>query len=165
VHRIIQGLATQHDWRFMVLAAVVCAGGIATAISLIGMGREAAPRALRLYRLSGVLVLALSIWSSHFIAMVGYDPGFPIRYLPSGVLLSLAATVIGLAGCVALSRRGASWTVRICGRLIGTGAIAAGCRAPAPWASCVRPSKPCPTAWPSMTPRTVWCCGTPATPR
>jgi signal transduction histidine kinase/CheY-like chemotaxis protein/NO-binding membrane sensor protein with MHYT domain len=125
VHRIIQGLATQHDWRFMVLAAVVCAGGIATAISLIGMGREAAPRALRLYRLSGVLVLALSIWSSHFIAMVGYDPGFPIRYLPSGVLLSLAATVIGLAGCVALSRRGASWTVRICGRLIGTGAIAA----------------------------------------
>ncbi len=125
MHRIIDSLTVQHDWRFVLLAVVVCAGGIATAISLIGMGREAAPRAMRLYRLSGVLVLALAIWSSHFIAMVGYDPGFPIRYLPTGVLLSLVVTVSGLMGCVALSRRNAPLIVRLFGRLIGASAIAA----------------------------------------
>jgi NO-binding membrane sensor protein with MHYT domain len=47
-------------------------------------------RLAALYDLSGALVLALSIWATHFIAMVGYNPGFAVRYDPTGTLAFLS---------------------------------------------------------------------------
>jgi signal transduction histidine kinase/CheY-like chemotaxis protein len=125
VHRIIYCLTIQHARRFVLLAAVVCAGGFATALTLLGMGRSAATKAQRLYRLSGAMVLALSIWSTHFIAMAGFDAGFPVRYDPARTLLSLAIAVIGLSTCVALARGGGYRARRIVGGLTATASIAA----------------------------------------
>ncbi|QTC93037.1 ATP-binding protein [Brevundimonas goettingensis] len=125
MHRIINCLTTQHDWRFMLLAAVVCAGGIATAITLVGLGRSAAPKARRLYSTAGALVLALSIWATHFIAMVGYDPGFAVRYTPAATLFSLVIAVIGLSACVALNRGGVDRSRRIIGAVTGASSVAA----------------------------------------
>jgi signal transduction histidine kinase/CheY-like chemotaxis protein len=125
VHRVIYCLTNQHDWRFVLLAAVVCAGGIATAITLVGLGRSAAPKARRLYDLSGGLVLALSIWATHFIAMVGYNPGFAVRYNPTGTLLSLVIAVVGLSTCVALNRGGVHRVRRVLGAVTGACSVAA----------------------------------------
>jgi len=125
VHRIIDCLTVQHDWRFVLLAALVCAGGIGTAIMLIGMGRAAAPKAQRLYSVTGALVLALSIWSTHFIAMVGFHPGAAVRYGAAGTFLSLALAVIGLATCVALGRGGRRRVRRLLGALAATSSIVA----------------------------------------
>jgi len=125
VHRVINCLTIQHDWRFVLLAAVVCAGGIATAITLVGLGRAAEPKARRLYKLSGALVLALSIWATHFIAMVGYDPGFAARYDPAGALVSLAIAVLGLSTCVALGHGGLDRSRRIIGAVTGAASVAA----------------------------------------
>jgi signal transduction histidine kinase/ActR/RegA family two-component response regulator len=125
VHRVIYCLTTQHDWRFVLLAAVVCAGGIATAITLVGLGRAAAPKARRLYKLSGAMVLALSIWATHFIAMVGYNPGFAVRYDPAGTLFSLLIAVIGLSTCVVLGRGGIDRSRRIIGAVTGASSVAA----------------------------------------
>jgi signal transduction histidine kinase/CheY-like chemotaxis protein len=125
VHRIIYCLTIQHDWRLMLLAALVCAGGIGTGITLIGMGRAVAPKTRKLYSLSGALILALALWSTHFIAMMGYKPGFALRYDAMGTFISLAIALTGLTTCVVLARGGVSRTRRILGGLTGTSSIAA----------------------------------------
>ena len=123
--RLFNCLTNQHDWRFVLLAAVVCAGGIATALVLIGLGKHASRRGQRLYSLSGAMVLALSIWATHFIAMVGYESGVTVSYAPWGTLASLAIAVLGLTTCVFLARGGASRGRRIVGGLTAVTSIAA----------------------------------------
>lgn len=125
MHRIFNCLTNQHDWRFVLLAAVVCAGGIATALILVGMGKNASLRGQRLYRLSGALVLAVSVWSTHFIAMVGYDSGSAVSYGPWGTFASLCIALLGLTTCVFLARGGASRFRRIIGGLTAVTSIAA----------------------------------------
>ena len=123
--RVIDCLTNQHDWRFVLLAAVVCAGGIATGLVLIAMCKHASPRGRKLYSLAGALVLALSIWATHFIAMVGYDSGSVVSYDPWGTLASLGIVIVGLSTCVTLARGGSSRGHRIMGGLTAVTSIAA----------------------------------------
>jgi signal transduction histidine kinase/ActR/RegA family two-component response regulator len=125
VLRVFTCLTEQHDWRFVLLAAVVCAGGLATGIVLIGMGKAASPKRQSLYSLAGALVLALSIWATHFIGMVGYDTGFAVSYAPAGTLASLGIVLLGLSTCIVLARGGADRLRRIVGGLTAVTSIAA----------------------------------------
>ncbi len=91
--RILYCIAFEHDWRWTLAAGLTCAIGIATALRLLVQANEMSGRRRRDTSLLAAFVGGLAIFSTHFLAMQGYQPGGEIRY---GVWLTIAsfATVL-----------------------------------------------------------------------
>ena len=67
--------------------------------------------------------MGLSIWSMHFIAMLGFDPGSPVAYAPGLTLLSLGLAIGSTWGAFLLATRpGARPTaILVAGAVMGLG--------------------------------------------
>jgi signal transduction histidine kinase/DNA-binding response OmpR family regulator len=104
--QIIGCITEQHDLRLVVLAGLLCVFSCASATSMFG--RAQANRAqLRLFWLIAAgFVSGSGIWATHFVAMLGYQSGFPVGYDLSLTLLSaIVAIVLSSAGfAITLSR-------------------------------------------------------------
>jgi NO-binding membrane sensor protein with MHYT domain/two-component sensor histidine kinase len=87
-----------HGATFLLLAYAVAVLAGWTALDLFQRlnGREGRDRAPWL----GAAALAMGggVWSMHFIAMLGFDPGAPVSYDPGLTLLSFLLAVAGTAG-------------------------------------------------------------------
>jgi diguanylate cyclase (GGDEF)-like protein/PAS domain S-box-containing protein len=122
VFRLFFCLRDQHDWRLVLLAGLICFTGTTAAVLLLRQARSAT----RLDRVRWIAAAGVAtgfgIWATHFVAMLGYDPGIVVGYRVSLTALSLAiavlmttlgfATVLGMRG-----RRG----VAVAGVLLGSG--------------------------------------------
>ncbi|MEA2755024.1 MAG: hypothetical protein QOJ54_1313 [Aliidongia sp.] len=95
--RIYGCLTTQHDFRLILLAVIVCLLACFATVSLMVRGQEAARRG-KLHLLAAVVaaVFGGGIWTTHFIAELAYQPGLPLAYDIGLTALSLAVA-IGLA--------------------------------------------------------------------
>jgi PAS domain S-box-containing protein len=120
--RVLNCLVTQHDWRLVVLAGIVCFLASLTAITLFNRARSTSGSARAVWIAAAGAATGCGIWATHFLAMLAYQPGIPIAYDIDLTALSLVAavtvTTAGLAVAVILPPR---W-----GALIGGGAIGAG---------------------------------------
>lgn len=92
--RILYCIALEHDWRWTLAAGLICVIGVGTALRLLGQARETAGHRRRDIALLAALVGGLAIFSTHFLAMQGYQAGGEIRY---GAWLTVASlvTVLG----------------------------------------------------------------------
>ena len=94
-----------HGATFLILAYVVAVLAAWTALDLFQRlnGREGRDRAPWL----GAAALAMGggIWSMHFIAMLGFEPGAPVSYDPGLTLLSFLLAVAGTAGAFFVAAR------------------------------------------------------------
>ena len=69
-----------------------------TTFTILEHARLASKKSFMWTMLAG-LVAGVGIWSTHFIAMLAYDPGVPVRYEPWLTLMSaLAAVILTSAG-------------------------------------------------------------------
>ena len=118
---LVQGLLhTQAE--FVLMAAIVCS---AMAVTLVILMRNAAllEGRARFVPLTWVAVVAgLGVWTTHFIAMVGYRPGASVSYEPGITALSAAVSIlfVGLplsAACLLQQR----WSRAAMGALAGAG--------------------------------------------
>jgi len=120
--RVLNCLVTQHDWRLVVLAGIVCFLASLTAITLFNRARSTSGSARAIWIVAAGAATGCGIWATHFLAMLAYQPGIPIAYDIDLTVLSLVAaamvTTAGLAVAVVLPPR---W-----GAPIGGGAIGAG---------------------------------------
>ncbi len=102
-----------HGTVFLILAygVAVLAGWTALDLFQRLKGREGRDRAPWL----GAAALAMGggIWSMHFIAMLGFDPGAPVSYDPGLTLLSFLMAVAGTAGAFFAASREALGPGRI----------------------------------------------------
>ena len=96
--RVITCVTTAHDLRLVVLAALICM--VAAFASFRIYARATSNQALQgqqRHRLVWVGVTGLStgagIWSTHFVAMLAFDSGFPTAYDPTLTLMSLAIAI------------------------------------------------------------------------
>jgi len=105
---IVNCLVVQHDWRLTLLAATVCAVGLATCIALIGRARHSAARMRMAYGAVAGLVGGLAVWATHFLAMLGYRSDALIRYAAGETLLSLGIVIAGMILGVAVALNGGS---------------------------------------------------------
>ena len=85
-----------HQLTFAILSVVVAVLGSLTALDLQRQVRAHCGR-IRVYWLCATAVaMGISIFSMHFIAMLGFDAGIPIRYDPwltlGSLLLAVSAT-------------------------------------------------------------------------
>jgi methyl-accepting chemotaxis protein len=120
--RILTCLTTQHDWRLVVVAGLVCFLASLTAITLFNRARSTGGRVRATWIAAAGAATGCGIWATHFLAMLAYEPGVPIAYdigLTAFSLLAAAViTACGLAVAVfAPSRLGAA----IGGAIIGGG--------------------------------------------
>ena len=125
MYQVLNCLATEHDWRLVVLAGAICSFASAVAISLFQRARAAHGRARAIWICLDAAVGGCGIWATHFVAMLAYDPGANAGYSIPVTLLSLllAVCIVAIGLCVALfsARRP---VVALGGAIIGAGVAA-----------------------------------------
>lgn len=95
-----------HDWRLIVVAAVVCLAGSVATMLLLERARRSAGSQRHLWIAVCAFACGVGVWSTHFIAMLAYDGGIPIAYGVGGTSFSIAVAIaaswvafsVGLAG-------------------------------------------------------------------
>lgn len=96
----------QHDWRLVALAGVVCVLSTLVAVFLLHQAQVAEARARIRWLLTSGLATGFGIWATHFIAMLGYDPGVVAGYRADFTVLSLLIAVLATtAGFLLVFRR------------------------------------------------------------
>jgi diguanylate cyclase (GGDEF)-like protein/PAS domain S-box-containing protein len=120
--RVFNCLTTEHDWRLVALAVVVCLLASLTAINLFHRARQMSGRARALWIGTAGFATGCGIWATHFIAMLAYDPGIAVTYSIGLTAISLVAaaliTTIGLTVAVHLS---STWSAALGGGIVGGG--------------------------------------------
>ncbi|WP_404333465.1 EAL domain-containing protein [Sphingomonas sp. MMS12-HWE2-04] len=91
--RIYYCLQNEHDFRLVVLAGLICIAASMTAVTLLRHARqETANGRVRRICWAG-LASGFGIWATHFIAVLGYDPGIVVGYEARATFLSLLVSV------------------------------------------------------------------------
>src|SRR4051794_2375500 len=113
-------LYREHDLRLIGLAALLCALAALTTFTILDHARLGAKKSAVWILLAG-LVAGVGIWSTHFISMLAFDPGVPVRYEPWLTLTSALAAVILTSAGWALSLARPRHSVPLTGLLVAAG--------------------------------------------
>lgn len=119
-------LTVDHDWHLVVLAGAVCLLASAVAISLFHRAMASAGRTQLVWLSLDAAAAGCGIWSTHFIAMLAYDPAFGTGYNLVLTLLSLLIAVLltGAGLGTALLNNVGGWTSIAGGAVVGGGIAA-----------------------------------------
>jgi diguanylate cyclase (GGDEF)-like protein len=97
---------TQHNLWLAFLAAVVCALGSFAVVGLFSRAAESIGR----QRLGWIFLTAIaagaSIWCTHFIAILAFEPGAPVELDAPLTMLSLLVALAGAAGGIIVALSG-----------------------------------------------------------
>jgi signal transduction histidine kinase len=99
--KVLNCITGQHSIALVLLAAAVCAFGSFTALSLLARARHKKTGAIDWrWLVASSAVAGAAVWSTHFVAMLAYDPSaLPLGYDVGLTLLSIAiAMVVTFAG-------------------------------------------------------------------
>jgi len=86
-----------HHSAYVLLSLLVAVFGSWTALDLFRRVRTHVGRARRVWLATAAVAMGSSIWSMHFIAMLGFDPGSPVRYDAPLTILSLGLAILATA--------------------------------------------------------------------
>jgi diguanylate cyclase (GGDEF)-like protein/PAS domain S-box-containing protein len=97
--RVYDCLTTQHDWRLVALAGLICFAVCCAAFGLLYRARKFDGTT----RVAWLAVAGVStgsgIWATHFVALLAFDRGPPLTYrLPETALSLIVAVAITTAG-------------------------------------------------------------------
>lgn len=93
--RVFSGLVLEHNLALVLLAGLVCVVGSAVTIRLYrGVLRSQGARRHGVLFLTSVSAGA-AIWTTHFVAMLGYQPSAPVSFDP---VLTLVSGLIAIGG-------------------------------------------------------------------
>jgi PAS domain S-box-containing protein len=124
--RALHSLATEYDWRLIAGAAMVCLCASLMAAHLLRRAQVLSGSTRAISIAASSAATGFGIWATHFIVMLGYEPGAPVSYGLGPTLLSLliaiCVTSLGLATAV-VSR--AWWAALAGGATVGIGIGAA----------------------------------------
>jgi len=122
--RVFNCLTTQHDWRLVVAAALVCLCSSLVTVHLLRRARANGGQTRACWIATAGAATGFGIWAAHFVAMLAYDPGVPIAYAiwPTGLSLLIAVIVTSLGLAVATGR--VPWAAPIGGFIVAGGTAA-----------------------------------------
>jgi PAS domain S-box-containing protein len=112
-----------HHPMFVALSLLVAVAGSWTALDLFRRVHRHIGRTRLVWLGAAALAMGVSIWSMHFIAMLGFDPGAPVSYDPTLTLVSLALAIAATWGAFfsAARERTGGALVMIAGAAMGAG--------------------------------------------
>src|SRR4051794_1503090 len=106
---ILAHVGAEHDWRPIAVASLVCFLASLAAISLLYRALATNGRTRAIWIITAGATTGCGIWSTHFIAMLAYDPGVGTTYDLVLMVISLLAAVVitgsGLSVAVYFSSR------------------------------------------------------------
>ena len=121
MYRVFSCLTEQHDYRLVVLAAIICAATSLTSFSIYSR----AAQGQGLSKLGWLFLTGMStgsgIWATHFVAMLSYSGGLPTAYDPLVTAVSLLVAVGSTTFGFFISSQGTRLDAGVGGALIGCG--------------------------------------------
>ncbi|MBZ9998271.1 putative bifunctional diguanylate cyclase/phosphodiesterase [Mesorhizobium sp. BH1-1-4] len=108
--RVISCIVTEHNLWLVLLAALMCVTGCWVTIGLLDRARKTAGVQMRGWLFLTAVAAGSSIWCTHFIAMLAYQPGAPITFDPALTMISLVIAMAGTGAGFALAL-GKRWRV------------------------------------------------------
>lgn len=107
MYRVVDCITQDHQLWLVIVAGIVCAIGSCLSVLLTRryVTASGGHKSMRL-AMTGLMAGA-TLWSTHFIAMLAYDPGFDHGYEPVKTALSLVIAVLGTATATAMIGFGA----------------------------------------------------------
>ncbi|MBB5051959.1 NO-binding membrane sensor protein with MHYT domain [Afipia massiliensis] len=120
--RTLTCLTTEHDWRLVLLAGLVCFVASVVAVSIFHRAIASQTRARLIWIAIAGAVFGYGVWATHFIAMLAYEPGVSSGYGIALTALSLAAAMILTSCGLAFAANDPSrWRAPIGGGIMGAG--------------------------------------------
>jgi NO-binding membrane sensor protein with MHYT domain/nitrogen-specific signal transduction histidine kinase len=121
VDRVLSCLTTQHDYRLVFLAAIICGVAAITSFNIYSRAVDSKDLSrLGWLCLTGVFA-ASGIWATHFVAMLAYDAGAPTAYEPVLTTASLLIAAVVTTGGFSVAALGRRVNSALGGALVGTG--------------------------------------------
>lgn len=96
MYRVMGCLTQEHDFWLVGLAALVCVLGASLSVALKRRLLQATGRRKQVQLGLSSMIGGATIWSTHFIAMLAYDPGYSHGYEPIATAGSLAVAIAGM---------------------------------------------------------------------
>ncbi|MCF8503443.1 MAG: response regulator [Caulobacter sp.] len=93
---VLSCVSHQHDLRLVLIALVICVAAIITAFGLFDRAQRATGGFSRGWVLLAGLIAGSGIWTTHFLAMLAYQPDLIIGFDFAGTALSLLASVFAM---------------------------------------------------------------------
>ncbi len=93
--RLVDCLTTAHNLALVALAALVCVLGSWITISLLKRVRSTRAGARAAWVFLGAVAGGATVWCTHFVAMIAYEPGVAVAYEPGLTGLSLLVAILG----------------------------------------------------------------------
>lgn len=98
-------LKDQHDSRLVAIAGALCLLTSIATVLMIHRAKNAQDDRRRTWFAAAGLCCGLGVWATHFVAMLGYDPGVAVGYNAVGTLASLFVAVAASIGGFLLAAR------------------------------------------------------------
>ncbi len=108
MYRALVCLGEQHDGWVLPLAAIVCWVSSHTALRLARQSTKSRDLEPWAWLLAAGFSAGAGVWSTHFIGMLGYDPGIVVGYNTRLTLLSLVVAILASGIALTLERRATS---------------------------------------------------------
>ena len=93
--RILDCIVNAHNLLLVVLAAIVCVLGSWITIRLLRRARSSDFKARSAWVVLGSVAGGATVWCTHFVAMIAYEPGAVVTYGPALTGLSLLVAILG----------------------------------------------------------------------
>ena len=101
--QVLGCIVEEHDLALVLVAALICTAGSWATVQLYARVCAATSRERSAWLFLTAVVAGASIWCTHFIAMLGYDPGLPVGFDPVLTITSLLLAMAGVFAGVALA--------------------------------------------------------------
>ena len=102
MYQVLSCIQEDHGLFYVLMAVFVCTLGAVCALVVFHRGLDSAAECdRRLWAAASGMVTGLGVWGTHFVAMLGYHPGFEVAY--DGTVTVLSA-LVAIAGFVAVSQ-------------------------------------------------------------
>lgn len=115
VLRVLYCLAYEHNPLLVILAALVCLLGSFVTIRLARRALHSVGATSLHWCFLTAVCAGSSIWATHFIAMLGYQPGVPVRFDATLTIVSALIATAGTAIGFRLARLRGRWMAALCG--------------------------------------------------
>jgi diguanylate cyclase (GGDEF)-like protein/PAS domain S-box-containing protein len=123
--RTLSCLTDEHAAWVLPLSALVCWVSCHATFGLLKQARESSGYAAAIWIVATGAAAGAGIWSTHFIAMLGYNPPISTGYDLRLTLASLGVAIVAALGAVTLIRAAASSTAIVISGITLTSGIAA----------------------------------------
>nr|WP_181183585.1 MULTISPECIES: bifunctional diguanylate cyclase/phosphodiesterase [unclassified Mesorhizobium] len=118
--RVISCVTMNHNLWLVLVAALVCSAGSWATIRLFLRSHESTGLQQIGWHFLTAVCTGSSIWCTHFVAMLAYDPGAPITFDPVLTIVSLFIAIAGTAaGFIAATGRAPLISPLVGGTIIG----------------------------------------------